>query len=224
MHKASFVSLASGLSLAFAQNATLAGADQVVCGNVPRSDAISDNDFAGLAMNETFFKSITEICRAGDIPFCTTGPCSLGVVVNTTFELMFENSPKIPVGGSGSVDTSVTTCTKTLCINGGFTNGFVANKGNVFSSITIQRYIIPAELDSSEGSLFFNLAADGTDLPLILDQHNGELLMMFPTGRRHEVVLEPLTLPPTAPISDAFTTLTDFGFTSSSTALAITTS
>ncbi|KAK5676896.1 hypothetical protein LTS10_010660 [Elasticomyces elasticus] len=177
-------------------------------------------------MNETLFESIDEICRAGSIPYCVTTSCFLGVVVNATFELRFENSAIVPVGG-GSADTSVTTCTETLgnivsqCINAGFINGFVVNKSNVFSSVTIQPYTVPAEFDSTEGSLFFNTADDGTDPPLVLDQHNSELALMFPTAMQHEVVLEPITLPPTALVADAFTTLSDFSIASPTPTLAV---
>ncbi|KAK3643003.1 hypothetical protein LTR56_008873 [Elasticomyces elasticus] len=118
----------------------------------------------------------------------------------------------VPPDG-GSADTSVNTCTETLgnivsqCIGAGFTDGSVANKSNVFSSVTIQAYTIPAELDSTDGSLFFNTADNGVDPPLVLDQHNAELASMFPEMMQHEVASEPITLDPTAPVADAFTTL-----------------
>ncbi|KAK5703234.1 hypothetical protein LTR97_004183 [Elasticomyces elasticus] len=213
MHKASFLFIASGLLLAFAQDdASSSGPDQIVCGTTARSSVISDDDFAGLAMNDTIFDSITEICRAGDIPYCNIPSCGLGVVVNVTFELLFNNSAMVPPDG-GSADTSVNTCTETLgnivtqCIGAGFTDGSVANKSNVFSSVAIQGYTIPAEFDSSGGSLFFNTADDGVDPPLVLDQHNAELASMFPEMMQHEVASEPITLDPTAPVADAFTTL-----------------
>jgi hypothetical protein len=102
------------------------------------------------------------------------------------------------------------------CIDKGFAGGSIANKNNVALSASISTYVAPPLLDSSEGSLFFDADPVSGVAPLPNDELFSSVFSMK-TRTIPIFTAEPISVVPTAPIADAFTTMTTFSFSATNT-------